>query len=522
MPYTAIYIPEFPTLAWLRADPAARASAAAVIEGTPPLERIVSFNRAAATLGVQHGMSKVQADTSGQIAFHPRSLSEEQAAFDLVFTAAERFTPRVQVIASPINGYAQAKQLAAILLLDRSGTERLFGSPRDYATRLRQALRALDFPANTASAPNAEASILLARSYSGVTSVEQHEVRAKLARLPVSSLRASDAIQATLSRWGIGTLGELAALPEEALISRIGQQGKRLLRFALGTEDHLLVPEEPAFLLNDQVTLDAPLESLESLLFLISPMLERILRRATSHAYALRSVHVRLTLERSEPHEVEVRPAIPVESRDLLLKLLNLKLQAEPPQAGIVGATLTAEPAIPQVAQRGLFQAQFPEPDKLDLLLALLNSLAGQGNAGSPFLVDSHREDEFSIGPFTPCAGRQITPPLAVRVALRRLRPLQPAKVVIRGKTPSLLFWKGERMELREATGPWQASGYWWDGRRWETEEWDVVTASADKPPSQNTHILHTVTKSSQPHGLVLRLLYQPAIASWFVAGLYD
>jgi protein ImuB len=123
---------------------------------------------------------------------------------------------------------------------------------------------------------------------------------------------------------------------------------------------------------------DTPLESLESLLFILSPMLEKLLRQAINHAYALRSVTITLELEKRNPHHLEVRPAVPVQCKDLLLKLLNLKLQADPPSAGILGVTLSAESAVPQVSQRGLFQAQFPEPDKLDLLLARLKSIVGE------------------------------------------------------------------------------------------------------------------------------------------------
>jgi protein ImuB len=127
-------------------------------------------------------------------------------------------------------------------------------------------------------------------------------------------------------------------------------------------------------------------------------MLEKLLRQAINHAYALRSVTITLELEKRNPHQLEVRPAVPVQSKDLLLKLLNLKLQADPPQAGILGVTLSAEPAVPQVSQRGLFQAQFPEPDKLDLLLARLKSIVGEANVGSPVLCNSNRDDEFLVG----------------------------------------------------------------------------------------------------------------------------
>ena len=60
MGYAVIYITEFPSLAWLRLEPGARPRAIAVVDGSAPLERIVSFNRASKELGLEHGMSKVQ------------------------------------------------------------------------------------------------------------------------------------------------------------------------------------------------------------------------------------------------------------------------------------------------------------------------------------------------------------------------------------------------------------------------------------------------------------------------------
>ena len=66
---------------------------------------------------------------------------------------------------------------------------------------------------------------------------------------------------------------------------------------------------------------------------------------------------------------------------------------------------------------------------------------------------------------------------------------------------PSLLYWKGDRFDLAEATGPWQSSGYWWDGRTWETDEWDAVVAQP----------LHA-----------LRLRYEHGAKAWTVTGVYD
>lgn len=506
MEYAAVYIPEFPVVAWLRADAAvqaqARSHALAITEGVAPLQRVVTINRAARSQGVSHGMSKVQAEATGPLLFRNRSVVEEVAAFEILLEVAERFSPRTEAISGPLNEYARARSFAVSLLIDRTGTEMLFGTAEQYARKLRSELEAAGFPCSVATCSNAEASLLLARSHRGVTCVKTNELASQLAPLPVALLGCDDATLAIFRRWGIRTLGELAALPESSLISRIGQQARRLQRLARGIEDHLLVPEEVELVLSETATLDTPLVLLDSLLFVISPMLERIMRRAVEHAYALRSLTLCLQLDKVPPCERHIRPAIATQSRELLLKLLNLELQTHPPQAAILGVTLTAEAARPQTAQRGLFQAQFPEPDKLDILLARLRSIAGEHNVGAAELCNSHRDDEVTMTAFRPSVlAVSSSPSKPPCLTLRRLRPAQPVRVSLKSGAPSLLFWQGERFELAEVKGPWQSSGYWWDGRMWEYDEWDAIVA--------------------QP-SYALRLCFERAPNMWTLAGIYD
>ncbi len=502
MEYAAIHIPEFPVVAWLRSDAAVRSHALAVVEGIAPLQRVVSINRAARSQGVSRGMSKVQAEATGPLLLRNRSIAEETATFEDVLEIAERFSPRIEALSGPLNSYAQAHSLAVSLLIDRTGTETLFGTAEQYARKLKSELEAASFPCSIAACSNAEASLLLARSHTGVVCVQAHDLAKRLAPLPITLLRCDDATLTVFSRWGVRTLGELAALPETSLISRIGQRARRLQRLARGTEDHLLVPEEADLILSETATLDTPLVLLDSLLFVVSPMLERIMRRAVERAYALRSLTLVLQLEKALAYERRIRPAIATQSRDLLLKLLNLDLQTHPPQAAILGVTLTAEAARPQTAQRGLFQAQFPEPDKLDILLARLRSIAGDHNVGAAELCNSHRDDEVTMTSFRPnVLAVGSSPSKSSCLALRRFRPAQPVRVSLKNGAPSLLFWQGGRLDLAEVKGPWQSSGYWWDGRTWEADEWDAVVV--------------------QPL-YALRLRYERAPKAWTVAGVYD
>jgi len=502
MSFAAIHIPEFPIAAWQRSFPALRPHACVVLEGVPPQEKVVSRCGKAKAAGVEHGMGKAQAEAGSTAHFRSREIEEEKAAYALTVEIAERFSPRVEAIASPLNAYAEAHRLAVVLLIDSSGTGTLFGSAESYARKLYEELRTSGFPAGIGMAPNAEAALMLARNDQKIACADRDSVRGKLARLPVSLLPCEAKTLAVLNRWGIRTLGELATLPETALVSRLGQGGRRLQQLARGEADHLLVPEGPEFTLSETTALDSPLELLDSLLFVLSPMLEAILLKAMNHAYALRSVRLTLVLERNEPHSISVRLVTPTQNREVLLKLLNLELQAHPPQAGIVGVTLDAEPTQPQTAQRGLFQTQFPEPDKLELLLARLRSIVGEDNVCSPQLQNSHGADAFTMAAFRPSLHTGLDEEqLSSRLAIRAFRPPQSVHVTCWSDEPRSIFWQGARMVIASAAGPWHSSGSWWDGQVWDHDLWDVVIVE----PIQ-----------------ALRLRQDHASEAWFVVGLYD
>ena len=517
MSFATVFLPEFPVQAWRQRASELRGAALVLLEGVAPGERVFSLSAAARSAGVEHGMSRVQAEAAGSGSLlRARDLGEEERVFQKLCRVAERFSPRVEAVGSPANGYAAAAEVrGAVLLLDRSGMHRLFGSAEMYAERLHAVLAGEGFvAARVATAPNAAAASMLARSCRKTVCAEE-DLPAALAPLPVSLLPCEPRLKLLLARWGIRTLGELARLPETALISRLGQGGRRLQLLARGEAEHLLVPEEPAFTLREKTALDSPLVLLDSLLFVLSPMLESLLCRAMERAYALRRVRLTLALEgMAQAHVLEVRPAVPTASRDLLLKLLNLELQARPPRGGVLTVFLQAEPAEPPAAQRGLFQTEFPEPDRLDLLLARLRSIAGEDRVGSPVLADTHREDAFTVGPFQPelgeaAMGAAITIRASVgegmqspdRLAIRMLRPPQPVQVSVREDRPETLFWAGSRMPLASATGPWHSSGCWWTGEAWDHAAWDVTVAEP---------------------GMALHLRQEHGSGAWFVVGVYD
>ena len=502
MSFAAVHIPEFPISAWLSRAPHLKARPLVLLRGTPPQEAVTSLNAVAETSGISHGMSKVQAEAACAACFRSRDMEEERTAFAKVLEIADCFSPRVQGIATPANDYANRDRLSASLLIDRSGTGSLFGNAQTYAKRLHGEFASAGFLSSIATAPNADVALILARGTRSIVCVDERDLRQKLASLPTSLLECDPKTQALLRRWGVRNLGQLAALPETGLISRLGQQGNRLQQLARGEAPFLLAPEEEKFELCETIELESPLEDLERLLFALSRLLGEIVRKATDRAYAIRALRATLALDRAQTHVVRVTPATPIQNRDALLKLLHLELQAHPPQSQVVAVRLDADPAQPQIAQRGLFQAQFPNPDKLDLLLARLRSIAGEQSVGSAELANSHREDAFTITPFRPeLQDAAAEDKHLQRPALRMLRPPQMVRVWLTNERPHVFFWRGTRFTVSDAAGPWHATGSWWDRTRFDCDYWDVVT--------------------EQP-AYMLRLQQEHTSQVWNVLGLYD
>ena len=129
----------------------------AVLSGDPPLERVFAINQPARLLGLETGMSRVQAESFPVVVLR-RDRQQEDASFAELMSCAQQFSPRIEIIASP-----QEETCGATLVLDVSGSERLLGNARQIAKTVRQSVYAMGYEASVAAAHNADAAVLAAR-----------------------------------------------------------------------------------------------------------------------------------------------------------------------------------------------------------------------------------------------------------------------------------------------------------------------------------------------------------------------
>jgi protein ImuB len=464
--FAAVYAAEFPAQAILRLRPDLQSQPVVVLDGSPPQERVCSLNLHARKRGVVPGLTRLEVEDLGGIQILSRSTPTELAARTVLLECVSQFSPRIEEC-FPSN--------ACSFILDISGSERLFGPPDKLAHNLRAALLATGFRASIAISSNFDTARIKSEFSRGISVIPNGAEAAELVQLPISALHLELDHYETFALWGIRALGDLAELPKEELISRLGQQSLTWLSLARGVANHTFQPMEEKFQLQEHIEFETHIEQLDSLLFIGANMINNLVSRASTRALSLANLSIEMKLEESRAYHRVIRPAIPSNDRKFLLKLLQLEIAAYPPQAAVVSLTLTAEAGQHSKVQLGLFAPPAPEPSRLDVTLARLKAMVGSDRAGSPVLHDSHRPGSFEIQDFSLNAPISTHPQSSPRASLRRMRPPHTLRVQINTQRPATFRDGNDRYEVQVAYGPWQSSGCWWSVDKWDLEEWDVM-----------------------------------------------
>ena len=536
MTFASIHIPDFWVQAVARFEPALRDRAVALVDGIPSLSKVVATNQAALQSGIQVGMAKSLAAKFEGVEIRHRSPGKEASSHGALLDLGWSFSPRVEDTAPDT------------IVLDLAGLTSLFGPEENIARQLTQRAANLGLAANVSIADNPEAALLASRGFDGVTLIPHGEERGCLGCLSVHFLPASPGILETLERWGIRDCEAFAALPLLDLSERIGQEGVRLHELARGIYPRSLILAEPGHSFEEEMTLEDTVEELEPLAFILGRLLDQLTARLDARSLAVNSIRVQFELDTASQMEVSESSrrkrqkqtatnaqqgkiyqkvlTLPLPMRDskMLLKLLRLLLQSDPPNAPIQKVQLAAEPANPRATQGGLFLPSYPDPEKLELTVARLASLVGDSNIGSPELVDTHRPGAFRIRRFVPPedtsekAAHSDTENRRHAIGFRMFRPAPPARMELLNKRPVRVFFQGMWGSVLAVSGPWRTSGDWWREDAWKQEEWDleIVFESSSHSTSRDRR-----QRNCQRRG-VYCFFFDSIQRSWFVRGIYD
>src|ERR1700694_3997450 len=155
--------------------------------------------------------------------------------------------------------------------------------------------------------------------------------------LGVRSSESTEQILAILHKWGIHTLGQLAALDKEELRARLGPEAVQLWERATGTANRLLKFVQPPEAFDESFEFEHEIETAEPLLFMLRRFLEQLALRLGAIYLVAKELRLRIAFANppwdgsavadKQVYERSFKIPQPTNDVDLLFRMLQTHLE---------------------------------------------------------------------------------------------------------------------------------------------------------------------------------------------------
>src|SRR6266481_21623 len=288
-------------------------------------------------------------------------------------------------------------------------------------------------------------------------------------------------ILAILHKWGIHTLGQLAALDKEQLGARLGPEAIRLWERANGAYNRVLKLVRPPESFEESFEFENEIETAQPLLFMLRRFLEQLALRLSGIYLVAKELTLQITFADKQVYERVFKIPQPTNDVGLLFRMLQTHLENFRSEHPIVAVALIAQPSKPAREQFEFFETTLRNPHQLSETLARLTALLGADRVGTPVLEETHRPDAFRLEPFTwavesavPSGESSHALRTAHATAVRRFRPAVAASVLLDADMPAHVRSPEIWGKILKQRGPYLISGNWWDEKSWARAEWDL------------------------------------------------
>lgn len=285
----------------------------------------------------------------------PVAPDEVQAGVRDILGRLHGFSPDVEPLAAE----------PGVFWLDAGGMEHLYASPEEWALALREDLRALGWIAAVVVGFRRFGSYAAAKALRGRQAVvfeSEAEETDYVGRVPLRLVGLPPGTRDALAKLGVVHVADFLALPPEGVAKRFGPEAHQLHRFASGDLELPLSPVVVEAPLVEACALDWGEQNAQRLVFVIKPLVDRLLARLGERAEALVELKLALALDGATPREDHIRLAEPTLASVRVMELVRLRLEGQPPEAPVVGVAVTAG-AVPATSEQLRIFAEAPKRD---------------------------------------------------------------------------------------------------------------------------------------------------------------
>src|SRR5213596_3669209 len=185
--------------------------------------------------------------------------------------------------------------------------------------------------------------------------VQPGEEAAFLSSQPLAVLSLDPDTHRRLRQLGIATLGRLAALPQEAVVSQFGAAGRRMWRLAAGEVVERVMGREAPEPIVAALAFFAPVADRAMLAHALNRLVERALKDPRRIGWRVQVVRVRAELEHGASWLVEAILKDPSADRDRIAAPLRTRLEQAPPTGAVERLAVEFTAFAPGAADLQLF-----------------------------------------------------------------------------------------------------------------------------------------------------------------------
>jgi protein ImuB len=387
-----------------------------------------------------------------------------------------------------------ALEMGDAMLLDMTGSERLFAGLGNAIKRVMEGMKKLGLSCRVAIAPTPGAAWAVASfgPHSGVM-VAEDQLAESLSALPVRALRLGEELVAALRALGIETVGQLSALPRKDLPARFGAALLMRLDQALGHVTEPLVGVRSRRPIHAVLEFESPVESLEVLWEVFRRLIAQVIGELRERGQGAKRLVAGFVPERSAPVRKEIHFAQANADGYVWFNLLRCAAENVRPEDGFVKLSLSVLAAERLTTEQLDLLEREARPDgpEFSHLVERLRLRLGDGAVARTELCASHLpERAFALTGVMPGkqggqgagAGRK-----AAQAADRPLKPrplhllAQPTEVRCMlspsancDGLPASFVHEDRRFDVACLRGPERIAGVWWEGRNKTRDYFDL------------------------------------------------
>lgn len=364
------------------------------------------------------------------------------------------------------------------VLFDVSGLERLIGDADRIAQKILSQLEINNIPGNVAVAAAVDSAMLLARQKKGLN----HTIASptEFQKLPLQDLGIENDSIGIFNELGINNIEDLRQIPVDDLINRYGQEFRKVIDIIEQNDKSFLTPNIKENNVAWNYELDFPVDDFEQLIFIVNHGLDDLLGQIDHYGFSTEQLDITFKLNNKTERNYEIKTSFPTLEKTFWLKLINLRVSLDPPEAAILSVKVVSHFTKPRPDQKGLYAASRPEPENLLLTANKLKKLVGEEQVGIPILLNQRLSEAFALDadklPNVRTGSEWVSDSVKKSrgiIAFSYYHPPVRAEVLVRDGRLVFIKTKYFSGYVTEYSGVWKASSKWWDAA-WKTQEWDV------------------------------------------------